>query len=546
MAFTQARQQLSLRSLRKHSRVVSLPGTDVRVMAELPVSQHSLSFLPAVLKDREWFRKIASVDLLKTIEVSMDEESYPIPVGQWCLDTLKDEYVRRRDRGVSPSWFQDLPRYVRQHIGYEYLVHGGDPLVIVPTMPYSGIRYVIQQGGMVQATLHAFPLGRLGEIAQLGYLRNPLSRLDGFESTVTLEFRHTRLLHSYDVYVLARLMAARLELGKVEANTLAFAALTHDILTPAGGDTAKVVDPAGLDEDANYSNMLREAGAEWEKLRERFRIDEELLIRTIKGEGLLGQLLDLADKCSYISRDTDAFVGQVQTFQEDGPIVRASPRRYNRILDILRSEPDICALWETVRIINGKLVIDDPDRLGDFLLLRGLMTKLLYYNAYSRFLEDGVMKAVFCCLHEQGKLSVEWLLGHNDADLRHHIDQETGVQMLEVEIERKSHPLVEEFETETLARERLAELLKEDPDLFVHMDMSRATSSAAINRFPVLAGTKLLSLPEARPFMALDIENVLRSRRPYRVYAYRFSELGFSADFAKSLRAFQERRFIGP
>ena len=49
-------------------------------------------------------------------------------------------------------------------------------------------------------------------------------------------------------------------------------------------------------------------GEDWERLRDRYRVNERLLIDTVQGKGMLGALLDIADKLSYLSADVRAYV----------------------------------------------------------------------------------------------------------------------------------------------------------------------------------------------------------------------------------------------
>ena len=127
--------------------------------------------------------------------------------------------------------------------------------------------------------------------------------LSGIKGSGTL-FAHTRYLHTHDAHALAFLLARNNGLSQDDENHLRVAALTHDALTPAGGDSIKLVAPALLDEEANYPKLFERPG--WESLKNEFQLSEERLQAIVRNQGTLGVLLDFADKIFHIgpvSRD---------------------------------------------------------------------------------------------------------------------------------------------------------------------------------------------------------------------------------------------------
>ena len=100
---------------------------------------------------------------------------------------------------------------------------------------------------------------------------------------------------------IARLIGYNLGLSQIALQHLSVAALTHDIFTPAGGDSTKLLYPAMFDEDANYKDLFVTAG--WKTLQGKYSFDEQLILQTVQGKLYFGQILDLADKLGYVSRD---------------------------------------------------------------------------------------------------------------------------------------------------------------------------------------------------------------------------------------------------
>lgn len=96
----------------------------------------------------------------------------------------------------------------------------------------------------------------LNGIAQWGYL-DPIAIQDEFpESRLRFRSAHVRQMHMRDAYALMQLIARKNRLPRWARIVLAVAALTHDVVTIAGGDSMKWCDPT-LETFVSQEDALR-------------------------------------------------------------------------------------------------------------------------------------------------------------------------------------------------------------------------------------------------------------------------------------------------
>ncbi len=145
---------------------------------------------------------------------------------------------------------------------------------------------------------------RLEGIRQLGYLVPPEPEDWGSKLGILYLipiFPHTRWIHSVAVGAMAEIILARNNLDAQERAPVVLTAACHDIAIPAGGDSVKRVDPAGLDEEDSFLWLLRhyKLDRRWKK----FGFDPKMAIQWVKGKGHFGWLIDALDKISYTAFD---------------------------------------------------------------------------------------------------------------------------------------------------------------------------------------------------------------------------------------------------
>lgn len=442
----------------------------------------------------------------------------------WKLQTSPFSLL---NKSLEPAWMDKLPDSAKRYLRYSHAIGDGmDPLGIVPQFPYMGFGYIIPNYGMASDSMQVFKLPRLAGIKQLGFLHDPVLK-EHDRSAGALMFEHTRYCHSLDVSIVANIVASNIGLDEVMANTLFTAAISHDALTPAGGDSVKLIDPVAFDEDAHYPELL--SGQLWEAYREKYAIDRELLIQTVLGKGLLGRILDIADKSSYLARDAQAY------FMRTKPKKDARNTAFYVLADILNSDPFICAVWESARKYKDSLVFHDIDRLTRFLKLRALMFRELYYNPYSRFLEYLVGKGVVKYLYMKGLVTREELLEQQDFWIEKKIDEVLGTYSMLYRFHDLGNFRMEEYRDIATAKRRLAEF-DNDPSTIVILDNFASATSNGTKKFLVRKGRGVEIFADACPEATEEIDSIMTFPNIVRLYFFDANDLQLSKESCRKLK----------
>jgi hypothetical protein len=486
---------------------------DIVYLPQRKVSHAQFGQFAKWLSGQDWFPAITE---RQGVKIPLDHSWF---AGWLAMEALKNDWTRglEIETRPEPEWMKRLPKYARAYIRCERVICGGiDPLAIVPNIPYSGFGYIIRDEGLAIDACRAFNLFRLGEVRQLAFLHDPVLR-EVERSAVAMQFQHTRYCHVLDTYANARLIGANCGLSERDLNALVTAAVTHDALTPAGGDTTKLVDPKAFDEDVNYPDLL--AGPEWEEFEAKWGIDRVLLTETILGKGILGKLLDLADKVSYAARDVDAYL--MRQLNRKGKIEGKdllSPS-YGTIAGLIEENPLICRFWDSVMLWNGKVVIADSDRLFAFLKLRALLFRDLYYNPYSRYFEYLIGRGVVKHLYDSGEINKEDLLTYGDGWLEGKIDRFLDAPFATGMLFGLEHSRIEEHSDKALASQRAREF-DDDDGVIVIVDDFGYPANPATSRFNVWHHRKVMPFNEARRDDAVKIERLMAFNPIVRVYFF--------------------------
>ena len=458
-------------------------------------------------------------------------------LGRFCL--LEDQYkefveasVIRRERRQEPRWIRKLSPIVQGQFRAKW--YRSNELLDqrwVNWVPFSGIQYVVLDGGFTRALADKLKLYRLEGIRQLGFLRDPNTvEMSGQKMGVyTQPFHHDRFDHSLSVAALLRLMAYNNRLPRYTWRNGYAAGMTHDALTPAGGDTTKFIDPVRFDEDAHYPELL--VGPAWQELRRRYGLSAKLLIRTIRNEGVLGQLLDLADKIAYVGRDAWKFAHHAGAPMADA---------IGLIGDFVQDHPDVCTLWQWVTVVDGRVAVRNAEALYDFLTLRALLFRHLYYNPQCRFHELLLATNVTRYLYEMGALTAEWLISHGDYQL-----EDTLSKFLERpnwqanDFFYHDYLKVEAFADRHQAECRQRELFRSGITFLYLEDVSRSVKTGA-DFFVETPEGQVGSLAAMYPAAAEQLASSVSWPKPYRLYWA--TETAFSKRAVKKLRAWKRRK----
>ncbi len=490
------------------------------------------------LGSQEWFKSYLNGFGIN--EISGDAETSMFR-SMAHVQVLVDVYVRIRDTGSSPEWLSRIPREFVRFLEFQLAIHGQsfDQYVIVPQLPYAGFGYVVLEDEDVFDISRIFGVPRLSGIRQLSGLTDPTVN-DSPIKVCPQPFRNTRFEHSLDTCAVSVLIGTNCQLSKNDLATLKICGFTHDVMTPAGGDAIKRIDPIGLDEDANYREVFRRPG--WENFRDRYGLSEQKMVDTVLGKGLLGRILDLADKISYTGRDLWMFIcknRRGEDFWLNFPMI------YDRMISLLNANPSPCSVWECARVVDGQLVLTDAERLADFLRIRALMFKALYFNAAARFAEAGYLTQIARFLYEDGILTKDNLLEMQDHQLFALLSQALGVPEYVVgEMVGNENPRVELFETAEEALRFERQIAQKERGTMTCLDVHPNPSGNSSSNFNVLTKGRVIPFSVACPFESWDIQQILREQKPYRVFLYNLDVFCRNEIMKKRLIASRDKRIF--
>jgi hypothetical protein len=321
--------------------------------------------------------------------------------------------------------------------------------------------------------------------------------------------------------------------------TLRIAAQSHDALTPAGGDTMKPLNPGAFDEDANYQQLFKRPGVlAWLK---NCGVCPEKLSLTILGHGLLGNILDIADKLAYTGTDTHHFLARnwpkYFAWENFGDA-------YDRIQSLLKANPYPCSIWECTEQRNGELVFTDTARLADFLRLRSLMFSILYCNAASRFMEAGLITEVASILYQDGILNPKNLLEMTDNELFEVLNQSFdgyGV-FSSITFASKADPRVNLFRTQEEALDFEREVAADNSETMTVFEKGFGASTKCLDTFKVLHKRKVVPFSQACPYESWDIRRIGVDPKPFRVYSYNMAPIFRNKAMCQRLLASRNER----
>ena len=297
---------------------------------------------------------------------------------------------------------------------------------IMPHDTHTGFGYCIMQDSFLEKVQRTYSLERLDSVAQLSYLQDPDTPPQ--DRAFSIRFTHTRLAHSLDVAALAAVIIYNnqewFDVRPGHDLVLLTAALTHDVLTPAGGDTTKSIDFAAFDEDVHYPETIKEPGVA--AFLQKHSIDPDLLCATIRGKGPLGSILDLVDKLAYTRHDVLRFEGSTDWNRHSWG--SQSPSRAE--LTPLVSSPNALAVWQDVVVDDDGVLLKETGAFVRAFLVRASMFRLLYTRAEARFHESLIAHTILSFLYDTEQITREYLLSAWDCELTSKIDEILGERFM--------------------------------------------------------------------------------------------------------------------
>lgn len=258
---------------------------------------------------------------------------------------------------------------------FQFPLEGFDENFYPARLPFSNFKREIPEDSIYKNAFKNFPLARLCGIRKLSNLSHigPNS-----EKTVFLQFDHETLDHSVTVAVLSEEILRKNGFPEEKIIIGIIARLLHDIATPAFGDAAKKLDPQALNEEKFWWETLGEQGQDFTS--KKLGISRETPDKIIKNEGILGQVLDISDRITYVMNDLAAVIEPIKSYEPElGPYVLSL--RHLAALD-----PKIGDIYKEVGVDErkDKVFFNDPQRLNRFLLIRANLYKYLYVNPISQ------------------------------------------------------------------------------------------------------------------------------------------------------------------
>ncbi len=251
--------------------------------------------------------------------------------------------------------------------------------------------FYVERKGLASDVVNFLKLRRLENIGQLEFLSTLRLNGHGIRGLYPHTFGHNRLVHSVRVSAFSLVMAKAYGLSDTEIDKLVVSGLSHDVFTCAGGDSWKDVNQQGtlFDEDNEFARKIfLYFGENWKILCGRYGWDPEKMSSAIadivSGQGLLGGFQEIADTASYM-------LGDVEEIRRAVDRHKSSPD-FGRILQAAKRPWDI---WNHLSVCGGRVVVNDPVRLNNFLALRLLLWVDLYQNPQHKFLELLMLNVVY-------------------------------------------------------------------------------------------------------------------------------------------------------
>lgn len=198
------------------------------------------------------------------------------------------------------------------------------------------------------------------------------------------EFVHTREDHSYVVARVGELMLRRNGFPESEINKAVIAYMMHDIATPALGDATMKMDEENLSEEDNFRKVI---GEKEQRLFEKYGTSVDEIVSIVKNEGVLGEVLDIADRLTYTAKDMHAL------YSKDKHILPGDQNKHDanfeylgELLKVVGKYPNFGDLYKTVGIDkkSGKVFFSEPEMLAGFLHIRALLHEKLYLHPVSQ------------------------------------------------------------------------------------------------------------------------------------------------------------------
>lgn len=404
-----------------------------------------------------------------------------------------------------------IPDSVRRHLArLAAMGPGNDFMFSTPGIPYTHVSYQIRYDGMLEQVMKASNLWRLAGIGQLGFIHQPEASRLGMEAMAS-RFGHDRFMHSCHAAAIAGLILANHEgvLGRDECLHGLVGTLLHDLMTPAGGDTIKLLNRQAFDEDRNFGMLFMQDA--WLTASRRYGLRNDRLLAIVDEIDEVGKIKDIADKIAYVCLDAWMMVTATRYVERDG-----SCPTYDAVHRHLEEHPFVGDVWECVRVVDGQVAFTDARRLAAFLKLRALMFRDLYHNPETRYPQFVYVECILRHLYKTGRLTARQLLTEHDNFIIRLMERELDVCWPEMLMSGLGTIAYRTFEYLDDAQS-YAQACKDRGEIVLLEDLSRLITSGTT--FPVLDdGGRARPLVDVCGAEAAEIIDVCRQACRITVY----------------------------
>src|SRR6185369_16395731 len=243
------------------------------------------------------------------------------------------------------------------------------------------------------------------------------------------------------------------------------AAWVHDIATPAFGDVSMKVEPDKLDEEANWEKVIGEEGYAF---FDRHGLDPAEITTTIVNGGILGEVLDIADRIAYTTSDIYRFQHGV------GQDVRVG--RGAALLDYAAEHPDVGDIYKDVRVQGDQVYFENPERLAAFLKMRALLRRDFVEHPETQGRDIAIGNLIRRYLEQPGGLTLDRLREMGDIDLFHFFADRN--QAAQRHVINESHPDEGDYYRAESSRSVYQQFVQFAPD-YKRYDSQQALNGAA-------------------------------------------------------------------
>lgn len=371
-------------------------------------------------------------------------------------------------------------------------------------LPYSDFKRWVPENSIYEESLKKIPaLNRLNGIKALSFLSYVGPRP---KDTYFLEFSHTRLDHSLTVALITEEILKQNGIPQDQIDLGIIAALLHDIATPAYGDATKQVDMKNLHEEDHWWEVLDKKGKNFVT---QFGT-KEIIDKIIKNQGVLGKVLDIADRITYTMKDMNG----IQIALPFGD--KQSNPYFTELNKIIANYPKLGNIYKEVGVDQKKqdVFFNNADHLDIFLNLRAHLYQNLYLYPTNQARDFLIAKAIAQVYAKDGSsiLSPDKLRKMVDYNLMeiladHYEGYSAGMHPLLT----NWNPEFERFNSIDEARKKEKELKQKDNLVIVGINECKGFDSGT--EYKVAEKYKYVEFREYDPLAANRIEEVCNSTK---------------------------------